>query len=120
MSLSSVPRIGTWILGRVGRLWSLLAPRRSVNEIAGVAVDAVRSRELLDHVLLVDDQHLASLLRRFKGYFNESRPHQGINQRIPARHVRNARSSSPASKRHAPRRRLASSALVWWLPARLA
>jgi hypothetical protein len=31
----------------VGRLWSQLAPRRSASEIAGVAVDAVRSRREL-------------------------------------------------------------------------
>jgi hypothetical protein len=49
----------------------------------GIFVASVR-RELLDHVLLVDDQHLASLLRRYQNYFNESRPHQGVGQRIPA------------------------------------
>jgi transposase InsO family protein len=37
-------------------------------------------REVLDHVLLVDDQHLASLLRQYQSYFNESRPHQGLGQ----------------------------------------
>src|ERR1700759_5650280 len=44
MRLPSVTRIRTWLLGRVGRLWSQLAPRRSASEIAGIAVDAVRSR----------------------------------------------------------------------------
>ena len=38
-------------------------------------------------MLLVDDQYLASLLRRYQGYFNESRPHQGLNQRMPTGHV---------------------------------
>ena len=28
------------------------------------------------HALLVDDQHLAPLLRQYQRYFNESRPHQ--------------------------------------------
>lgn len=40
---------------------------------------------LLDHVLLVDDLHLASLVRQYQLYFNESRPHQGLGQRVPAR-----------------------------------
>ena len=31
----------------------------------------------------IDDQHLAGLLRRYQHYFNESRPHQGIEQRVP-------------------------------------
>jgi hypothetical protein len=29
-------------------------------------------REVLDHVLLVDHQHLACLLRQYQSYFNES------------------------------------------------
>ena len=41
-------------------------------------------RELLDHEMLVDDQHLASLLCQYARYFNECRPHQGLGQRIPA------------------------------------
>ena len=55
----------------------------NMNALAEPFVASVR-RELLDHVLLVDDQHLASLLRRYQNYFNESRPHQGLGQRIPA------------------------------------
>jgi hypothetical protein len=46
-------------------------------------VGSVR-REVLDHVLLLDDQHLASLLCQYARYFNESRPHQGLGHRIPA------------------------------------
>ena len=58
----------------------------NMNAVAKRFVVSVR-RELLDHVLLVDDQYLASLLRRYQSYFNESRPHQGLNQRIPAGQV---------------------------------
>jgi hypothetical protein len=36
-------------------------------------------------VLRVDDQHLGSLMRQYQQYFNESRPHQGIEQCVPAR-----------------------------------
>jgi integrase len=35
MRLPSVTRIRTWALGRVERLWSQLAPRRSASEIVG-------------------------------------------------------------------------------------
>lgn len=57
-----------------------------MNAVAECFVASVR-RELLDHVLLVDDQHLAALLRRYQSYFNESRPHQGLNQRTPTGRV---------------------------------
>jgi transposase InsO family protein len=55
----------------------------NMNAVAERFVGSAR-RELLDHVLLFDDQHLASLLRQYQRYFNESRPHQGIEQRVPA------------------------------------
>jgi len=55
----------------------------NMNAVAERFVGSVR-REALDHVLLVDDQHLASLLCQYACYFNESRPHQGLGQRIPA------------------------------------
>jgi transposase InsO family protein len=53
-----------------------------LNAVAERFVGSAR-RELLDHVLLVDDQHLASLLCQYARYFNESRPHQGLGQRVP-------------------------------------
>jgi transposase InsO family protein len=55
----------------------------NMNAVAERFVGSAR-REVLDHVLLVDGQHLASLLRQYQSYFNESRPHQGLGQRIPA------------------------------------
>jgi len=57
-----------------------------MNAVAERFVGSVR-RELLDHVLLVDDLHLASLVRQYQLYFNENRPHQGIGQRVPAKSV---------------------------------
>jgi hypothetical protein len=47
----------------VGRLWSQLAPRRSASEIAGVAVDAVRSRRelIIENAVL---RHQVTVLRR--------------------------------------------------------
>jgi hypothetical protein len=45
------------------RLWSQLAPRRSASEIAGVAVDAVRSRRelIIENAVL---RHQVTVLRR--------------------------------------------------------
>lgn len=40
-------------------------------------------RECLDHVLTLSEQHLLVVLREDVVYFNEARPHQGIDQRIP-------------------------------------
>ena len=40
-------------------------------------------RQILDHVIVLDDQHLGRLVAQYKEYFNEARPHQGIGQRIP-------------------------------------
>ena len=54
----------------------------NMNAVAERFVGSAR-RELLDHVLLLDDQHLASLLRQYQGYFNERRPHQALGQRVP-------------------------------------
>ncbi len=58
----------------------------NMNAVAERFVGSVR-RELLDHVLLVDDQHLPSLLHQYQRYFNKSRPHQGIEQRVPGSRV---------------------------------
>jgi len=40
-------------------------------------------RECLDHVLVLDEAHLRRVLREYVAYFNGSRPHQGLQQRIP-------------------------------------
>jgi putative transposase len=55
----------------------------NMNSVAERFVSSAR-RELLDQVLLADELHLASMLRQYQRYFNESRPHQGVGQRIPA------------------------------------
>jgi putative transposase len=44
-------------------------------------------REMLDHVIVIDDEHLGRLMRRYQDHFNEARPHQGIGQRIPGKKV---------------------------------
>src|SRR5215471_1335497 len=63
MRLPSASRIQTWVLARMERLWSRLAPRRQASEIAAVAVDAVRSRRelVLENAVL---RHQVNVLRR--------------------------------------------------------
>jgi transposase InsO family protein len=40
-------------------------------------------RECLDHILIYDDKHLERVTKEYTAYFNQERPHQGIEQRIP-------------------------------------
>jgi len=54
----------------------------NMNPVAERFVGSLR-REALDHVLLLDDQHLENVARQYVRYFNRARPHQGIGQRIP-------------------------------------
>jgi len=62
-----------------------------MNPIGERFVGSLR-REALDHVLLVDDQHLENIARRYVRYFNEARPHLRYLQRIP---------DGPANDNHA-------------------
>ncbi len=41
-------------------------------------------RECLDQILVLGEQHLLETLIEYVRYFNESRPHQGIGQLVPA------------------------------------
>jgi len=45
-------------------------------------VGSVR-RECLDHVLVLGVGHLRRVLREYATFFNGSRPHQGLGQRVP-------------------------------------
>jgi len=42
-------------------------------------------RECLDFFLILNERHLRRTLHQYQRYFNEARPHQGLNQRIPCR-----------------------------------
>jgi len=66
----------------------------NMNAVAERFVGSAR-REMLNHVLLVDDRHFESLLRKYKVYFNENRPHQGIGQRVPAKDAHHVDLSKP-------------------------
>jgi len=37
----------------------------------------------LDHLLIVNEAHLRHMLTGYAAYFNQARPHQGLDQRIP-------------------------------------
>jgi putative transposase len=41
-------------------------------------------RECLDHILILSEKQLRRLVNEYVQHFNEDRPHQGIDQRIPA------------------------------------
>jgi transposase InsO family protein len=40
-------------------------------------------RECLDHFIILNERHLHRIVKEYGTYFNNSRPHQGIDQRIP-------------------------------------
>jgi transposase InsO family protein len=39
--------------------------------------------ECLDKIIILNQRHVAYVLREYEAYFNSARPHQGIRQRIP-------------------------------------
>ncbi len=63
----------------------LRTPARAPNANA-VCERFLRSvrNECLDHVILLSERQLASVIQSYCEYFNRARSHQGIGQRIPA------------------------------------
>ncbi len=61
------------------------APR--ANAICERLLGSVR-RECLDHIVIVSEAHLRRVLKEYVTYFNRSRPHQGIDQRMPEHKAR--------------------------------
>ncbi len=59
---------------------SIRAPR--ANAICERLIGSLR-RECLDHILLVSEAHLRRVLHEYVRYFNQLRPHQGLDQRVP-------------------------------------
>jgi transposase InsO family protein len=57
-----------------------LAPK--ANAHCERVIGSIR-RECLDHILILNRRHLQRALDEYCGYFNASRPHQGIDQRRP-------------------------------------
>ena len=66
------------------------APR--ANAICERFLRSVR-QECLDHLLILQEKQLHRVLNAYVAYFNQARPHQGIQQQIPER-----RRSVPSSQ----------------------
>ena len=56
------------------------------NAIVERFIGSVR-RECLDHLLLFNEKYLAHVVKTYVSYFNQDRPHQGIEQRVPNRPI---------------------------------
>ena len=54
------------------------APTRTVS-----ASWASVRRECLDHLLILHEQQLSRVLQAYVAYFNQARPHQGLQQQVP-------------------------------------
>ena len=52
------------------------------NAICERFLGSVR-RECLNHLLILSEAHLRRILREYVTYFNNDRPHQGLQQRVP-------------------------------------
>jgi transposase InsO family protein len=57
------------------------APR--MNAICERLIGTLR-RELLDRMLILNQAHLRAVLAEYQAHYNTARPHQGIDQRVPA------------------------------------
>ena len=55
----------------------------NANAYAERVIRSVRA-ECLDHLLILNQAHLAFVLRRYVTYYNHRRPHQGLGQALPA------------------------------------
>ncbi len=52
------------------------------NAICERFLGSVR-RECLDHILVLGESHLYRVIKEYVEFFNQARPHQGIEQKIP-------------------------------------
>jgi len=52
------------------------------NAICERFIGSVR-RECLDHILILSGNHVRPVIREYCVFFNQARPHQGIDQQIP-------------------------------------
>jgi transposase InsO family protein len=68
---------------------AIATPVRSprANATAERVIGTLR-RECLDHVIVLDEQHLASILREFVAYYNVERPHRTLGLQTPERRFR--------------------------------
>ena len=68
---------------RVG-IDAIATPVRSprANAVAERVIGTLR-RECLDHLIVLNEQHLASVLAEFVGYYNQDRPHRTLGLQPP-------------------------------------
>ncbi len=77
----------------------ILTPYRSpkANAFAERWIRSARE-ECLDRVLIFGEDHLRRVMKEYIGYYNQARPHQGIEQRCPIP-IENARTASAVNRR---------------------
>jgi putative transposase len=62
----------------------ITAPRSPFqNPYAERVIGSIR-RECLDHLLIIDENHLRRILRDYFDYYHNSRPHQSLERNSPA------------------------------------
>jgi putative transposase len=69
--------------GRIG-IDAIAAPVRSprADAVAERVIGTLR-RECLDHLIVLDERHLRSVLHEFVGYYNRERPHRALRPETP-------------------------------------
>jgi len=75
-------------LGRIG-IDAISTPIHApkANAIAERVIGTLR-RECLDHVIVLDEPHLRSVLAEFVRYYNQERPHRTLGLQTPHLKVR--------------------------------
>jgi putative transposase len=63
---------------------TLLTPVRAprANAVAEPVIGTLR-RECLDHLIVLNERHLSSVLREFTRYYNRARPHRTLRLETP-------------------------------------
>jgi len=77
---------------------SSATPVRSprANAVAERVIGTLR-RECLDHMIVLDEHHLLSVLREFVAYYNSDRPHRTLGLQTPE--LRPRRTTGPIGSR---------------------
>ena len=53
-------------------------------DATSVTAQGAARRECLDHLLIFGRRHLEKVLAEFIDHYNQARPHQGLDQRVPS------------------------------------
>src|SRR5262249_39525396 len=62
--------------------WPVAIASPRANAVIERLIGTLR-RECLDHLIVLDEQHLQSVLREFVGYYNLERPHRTLRLETP-------------------------------------